>query len=109
MGKNTVTIWGMIIWIQKHTEKMETAQLFMQQDDFRLYYENNAYNPAMSEDKEVQRKTYSEKKDLTIMFRIIGFRVVFSPIFQNVENEAYLTFIMKNKKKYTLSFYAREC
>lgn len=41
------------------------------------------------------------------MFKIIGFRVVFFSMFQNVDNEAYITFIMKNKKKQALSFYAR--
>ena len=42
------------------------------------------------------------------MFRSIEFRIVVFSTFQNVDNEAYITFIMKkNNENHTLSFYAQ--
>ena len=38
---------------------------------------------------------------------MIGFRVVFFSMFQDVDNKANTTFIMKNREKQALSFYAR--
>ena len=71
-----------------------------------MHHENNAYNTAVSEEKDVRRHK-KRRKDFTKTFKMIGFRVVFFSMFQDVDNKANTTFIMKNREKQALSFYAR--
>ena len=54
------------------------------------------------------KKKIQKEKDFIITFRSIEFRIVVFSTFQNVDNEAYITFIMKkNNENHTLSFYAQ--
>lgn len=42
-----------------------------------------------------KEKYKKRRKDFTIIFRIVGLRVVFFSTFQNADNKAYFTFIIK--------------
>ena len=48
-----------------------------------MHHENNAYNTAVSEAKDVKRHK-KRRKHFTKMFKMIGFRVVFFSMFQDL-------------------------